>query len=94
MKVALRACHAVRALPEMDGIAATQVIHRGSPLTRAMILSSIEDKTAVLAAVRAGAIGIVRKSAHGDVLRSLSALRRGEVQFSPADPKARLPHRV
>lgn len=75
-------------MPEMDGIAATQVIHQERPLTRVLILSSIEDESAVLAAVRAGARGFVRKNAHiDDIARSIRAAARGEVQLSPADAK-------
>ena len=48
-------------MPEMDGIAATEVIHHECPRTGVLILSSIEDEAAVLGAVRAGAIGFIRK---------------------------------
>ena len=73
-------------MPEMDGIAVTQIIHRECPRTRVLVLSSMEDETAVLGVVRAGAIGFVRKNAPIDVVaRSIRAAARGEVRFSPAD---------
>jgi len=75
-------------MPEMDGMAATQVINEARPGTRVLILSSIEDRTAILGAVRAGAIGFVRKSAPIDiVVDSIRAAARGEVQFSSADAR-------
>ena len=73
-------------MPDMDGIAATRIICQECPRTRVLILSSIEDETAVLGAVRAGAIGFVRKRAPIDVVaRSIRAASRGEVRFSPTD---------
>jgi NarL family two-component system response regulator LiaR len=75
-------------MPEIDGVAATQIIHRERPKTRIlMLLSSDEvDKTAIIAAVRAGAIGVIRKSASIElVAHSIRGAARGEAQFSPAD---------
>jgi len=75
-------------MPEMDGIAATQMIHQECPGIRVLILSSVDDETAVLGAVRAGASGFIRKNAPIDVVvRSIRAAARGEVQFSPADAR-------
>jgi NarL family two-component system response regulator LiaR len=75
-------------MPEIDGVAATRIIHRESLKTRILILLSSEelDKTALIAAVRAGAIGVIRKSASIElVARSIRGAARGEAQFSPAD---------
>jgi DNA-binding NarL/FixJ family response regulator len=75
-------------MPEIDGVAATRIIHRERLKTRILILVSSEeaDKTAVIAAVRAGAIGVIRKSASIElVARSIRGAARGEAQFSPAD---------
>jgi DNA-binding NarL/FixJ family response regulator len=72
-------------MPEMDGVAATQAIQEESPETRVLILSSTDDRASVVDAVRAGAIGVVRKEVPIDVLtRSIRAAAHGEVQFSPA----------
>ena len=47
-------------MPEIHGVAATRIIHRERLQTRILILVSSEeaDKTPVIAAVRAGAIGV------------------------------------
>jgi len=71
-------------MPEMDGITATQILHEQQPESRVLILSSMEEESIVTSAVRAGAIGIVRKSAPIEVLvESIRATAQGQVQFSP-----------
>jgi len=75
-------------MPEMDGVSATRIIHREGPGTRVLILASSDelDTGAVVRAVRAGAIGIVRKDTSIEgVARSIRGAARGEVQLSPAD---------
>jgi two-component system, NarL family, response regulator LiaR len=75
-------------MPEIDGVAATRIIHRERLETRVLILASGADvdKTAIIAAVRAGAIGVIRKTASIEVVaRSIRGAARGEVQFSAAD---------
>jgi DNA-binding NarL/FixJ family response regulator len=44
-------------MPELDGVSATQIIHDRQPDVRIVILSSLDEETAVVAAVRAGATG-------------------------------------
>lgn len=74
------------AMPVMDGISAARVIHHEHPSTYLLLLSSTEDDTALVRAVRAGAIGFIHKSAPVDmVARSIRAAARGEALFSPAD---------
>ncbi|MFN8467531.1 MAG: response regulator transcription factor [Caldilineaceae bacterium] len=55
-------------LPEMDGIAATQAILRQDPHARVLVLTSDESEAAALAALRAGALGFLRKHASVDDL--------------------------
>ncbi len=70
-------------MPETDGVAATRIIHERSPKTRVLVLSSLEEDAALVASVRAGAIGFLRKTAPiGAVVRAIRAAARGEVQFS------------
>jgi NarL family two-component system response regulator LiaR len=70
-------------MPETDGVAATHIIHGRSPRTRVLILSSCDEEAALLASVRAGAIGFLRKTAPIDaVIGAIRAAARGEVQFS------------
>jgi len=72
-------------MPEMDGITATQILHEQQPESVVLILSSMEEERIVTSAVRAGAIGIVRKSVPIEVLvRSIRAAAQGQVQLSPA----------
>src|SRR5712691_10741571 len=72
-------------MPEMDGITATQILHEQQPESKVLILSSMEEEGIVTAAVRAGAIGIVRKSVPIEtVVQSIRAAAQGQVQFSPA----------
>ena len=55
-------------LPEMDGIAATQAILRQNPHARVLVLTSDESEAAALTALRAGAMGFLRKHASVDDL--------------------------
>jgi len=73
-------------MPEMDGITATQILHKQQPESKVLILSSMEEEEGIVtSAVRAGAIGIVRKSVPIEVVvQSIRAAAQGQVQFSPA----------
>jgi len=76
------------AMPDLDGISATRVIQQESPRTRVLVLSSSEDQTELLGAVRAGATGFVHKSEPVEaVADSIRAAARGEVQFSRDDAR-------
>jgi DNA-binding NarL/FixJ family response regulator len=76
------------AMPDMDGISATRVIHQDCPRARVLVLSSSQDQTALLAAVRAGATGFIHKSGPIEaVAHSIRSAARGEVQFSPDDAR-------
>ena len=70
-------------MPVLDGIRATEMLHERCPTIRTLILSSLEEDDTVVAAVRAGAIGYVRKSVPIDVLADcIRAGAQGLVQFS------------
>jgi len=72
-------------MPELDGITATQILHERQPESRVLILSSMEEEGIVTSAVRAGAIGIVRKRVSIEaVVQSIRAAAQGQVQFSLA----------
>ena len=72
-------------MPRVDGITTTQRLHDEFPEIRVLILSSIDEETAVVAAVRAGAIGCVRKNTSIEILlQTIRAAARGQVQFSAA----------
>ncbi len=55
-------------MPEMDGITATQIIHQAHPLTRVVMLTSLNDAEKCAAAAQAGAQDLLPKNAPVDVI--------------------------
>jgi NarL family two-component system response regulator LiaR len=81
-------------LPEMDGIAATEVIRHELPDTEVIALTSVLEDQAINGALRAGAIGYLLKNAQADELvQAIKAAAAGQVQLSP-QVAARLMHEV
>jgi len=73
-------------MPELDGIEATRRIRTAAPGVRVVVLTSFSDRSRILDAIDAGAIGYLLKDAEPDeLLRGIRAAARGE---SPLDPKA------
>lgn len=71
-------------MPVMDGITATQIIRKEHPDTEVIALTSVLEDTAVVNAVRAGAIGYLLKDTQGDELcLAIKAAANGQVQLSP-----------
>lgn len=71
-------------MPGMDGIAATAEIRKDLPGTAVLALTSTMDPHAVVGAVRAGAIGYLRKdTAAEDLCRAIRAAAAGQVQLAP-----------
>jgi DNA-binding NarL/FixJ family response regulator len=71
-------------MPEMDGIAATQVIRRELPDTEVIALTSVLEDASVVGAVKAGAIGYLLKDTRAQELRqAIKAAAAGQVQLSP-----------
>jgi NarL family two-component system response regulator LiaR len=71
-------------MPQMDGIAATEVIRRELPDVEVIALTSVLEDRAVYGAVRAGAIGYLLKDTQADELcRAIRAAAAGQVQLSP-----------
>ncbi len=69
----------------MDGIEAIRRIHVLLPNTRVVVLTSYTDDARVVAALRAGAIGYVRKDADPEILLdSIRAAARGQSLLDPA----------
>lgn len=68
----------------IDGIEATRRIRSISPHTQVVVLTAYTDDARVLAALRAGAIGYVRKEASPEVL--LAAVRAAAHGQSVLDP--------
>ena len=72
-------------MPELDGIAATQVIRGELPETEVVALTSVLDDASVVGAVRAGAIGYLLKDTRAQELRqAIKSAAAGQVQLSPA----------
>lgn len=70
-------------MPGLNGIEAAARIHHEVPSTRVVMLSGYSDTAQVLAAVRAGASGYVRKAAQVDELvLAIQAVAHGNTYFS------------
>jgi two-component system, NarL family, response regulator LiaR len=81
-------------MPEMDGIAATQVIRRETPEVEVLALTSVLEDASVVGAIRAGAIGYLLKTTDADELcRAIRAAADGQVQLAP-EAAARLMREV
>jgi NarL family two-component system response regulator LiaR len=71
-------------MPELDGIAATQIIRKELPDTEVVALTSVLEDDKVVGAVRAGAIGYMLKdSKAADLRQAIKAAAAGQVQLSP-----------
>ncbi|HEV7665505.1 MAG TPA: response regulator transcription factor [Chloroflexota bacterium] len=72
-------------MPELDGIAATEAIHRDLPDTKIVVLTSLLEDASVSGAVRAGAIGYLLKDTQApELVRAIKAAAAGQVQLSPS----------
>ncbi len=89
---ALRVAHQLRPdivlmdmlMPVMDGIAATGRIRQELPETEVIALTSVLEDSAVVGAIKAGAIGYLLKDTQADELcRMIKAAAAGQVQLSP-----------
>src|ERR1041385_2413377 len=81
-------------MPEMDGVAATQIIRSEMPEVEVVALTSVLEDTPVVGAVRAGAIGYLLKDADQDELgKAIRAAAAGQVHLS-AKAAARLMREV
>lgn len=69
----------------IDGIETTRCLHELVPHTRVVVLTSSADDTRVIAALRVGATGYVRKEADPELLvASIRAAARGQSLFDPS----------
>ena len=71
-------------MPVMDGITAIGRLRKELPDIEIVALTSVLDDTAVIGAIRAGAIGYLLKDTEADELRkAIKAAAAGQVQLSP-----------
>lgn len=81
-------------MPEVDGIEAIRALHRESPGTRVLVLSSFADDAQVFAAVHAGAAGYLMKDVRPDDLATaIRQVHAGRTVLHP-DAAARLVERT
>jgi len=81
-------------MPQMDGIAATEIIRHELPEVEVIALTSVLEDSAVVGAVKAGAIGYLLKDTQANELcKAIKAAAAGQVQLSP-QAAARLMHEV
>ena len=72
-------------MPVMDGVAATIQLRRQLPESRIVMLTTFDDETYVLEALRAGASGYLLKDIPaGDLAQAVHAVHRGIYQLDPA----------
>lgn len=70
-------------MPDLDGIAATELIRRELPNTQVVVLTSMLDDVSLSGAFRAGAIGYMLKDATAPALRqAIKAAAAGQMQLS------------
>jgi DNA-binding NarL/FixJ family response regulator len=71
-------------MPQMDGIAATEIIRHELPEVEVIALTSVLEDSAVVGAVKAGAIGYLLKDTQANELcKAIKAAAAGQVQLSP-----------
>ena len=73
-------------MPGVDGIAATRQIRAADESINVVVLTAFSDRSRILDAIDAGAVGYLLKDAEPEeLIRGLEAAARGE---SPLDPRA------
>jgi DNA-binding NarL/FixJ family response regulator len=72
-------------MPRSDGIEATATILAANPDIRVVVLTTYEDDTSIVGALRAGALGYLTKAAtRADIERAVKAAAAGQAILDPA----------
>lgn len=72
-------------MPRSDGIEATATILTANPDIRVVVLTTYEDDTSIVGALRAGALGYLTKAAtRADIERAVKAAAAGQAILDPA----------
>jgi DNA-binding NarL/FixJ family response regulator len=71
-------------MPVMSGVEAIEAIKRDYPEVEVIALTSVLEDSAIVDAIRAGAIGYLLKDTEGDeLIKSIKAAAVGQIQLSP-----------
>jgi NarL family two-component system response regulator LiaR len=77
------------AMPDMDGVTATRLIHQQFPQVRVIALTSFKEGRLIRDALEAGAIGYMLKDASADELaQAIRAAHAGRATLSPEAAQA------
>jgi NarL family two-component system response regulator LiaR len=77
------------AMPDMDGVTATRLIHQQFPQVRVIALTSFKEGRLIRDALEAGAIGYMLKDASADELaQAIRAAHAGRATLSPEATQA------
>jgi DNA-binding NarL/FixJ family response regulator len=72
------------AMPQLNGLEATQQIIKASPLTKVLILSSYGDDEYVHKLIEAGSVGyLIKQTAANDLIKAIREAQKGNAYFSP-----------
>jgi two-component system nitrate/nitrite response regulator NarL len=70
-------------MPQMDGLAATRLLHKERPSVKVLILSVNSNQETILHIVRSGAHGYIQKEAScEELVHAIESVGRGEAFFS------------
>ena len=73
------------AMPVMNGLEATRIIHREFPAIRVLALTQYDDSEYVIPVIEAGASGFVTKmAAFSELASAIQAVLKGEPYLSPS----------
>ena len=72
-------------MPDVDGVAATADLRERLPSARVLVLTTYADDTAILSALRAGAVGYLTKDASAEQIETaIRAVHAGQTHLDPA----------
>jgi NarL family two-component system response regulator LiaR len=76
-------------MPDVDGVAATEAIHRQWPEVRVLVLTSFAEDDLVRRALQAGATGYLLKNvSHSELAEAIRATYRGRGSLAPEAAQA------
>jgi DNA-binding NarL/FixJ family response regulator len=76
------------AMPQLNGLEASQQIAKQSPLSKILILSSYGDDEYVQKLTEAGAVGfLIKQTAASDLIKAIREAQKGNAYFSPSIAK-------